>query len=299
MDTTRNEGTYLLGISEKLTKTQAFLDANPVENLPLDGKNWYDYLVSIKRILGNFDNDVTFVACLMAKEFLASRHELPALDTAAKAQSAPGLDIDELTSSGNRIIAEVKTTIPYLERDLGSQQRDALLKDCSKLANNDAAFKYFFVTEALMFEIVKKKYADRLPGVSIVLLPQALQGNPEDFVVMVPSPDIKHPKSKTDVPTKSPSPSFHTLADNIREFIRDNYVAPQRKAGKPQITIRSGDVHNRMGLKNRYAAVCGAMNSSQIEGECHVRIEEVNGTAGANLLVTHELLTMKDRQMGI
>lgn len=169
-------------IAGKIEKLKEYL-VN--ENFSQDNQNmgyWYSYITQIKRIMRNFDNDISFISCLMAKEFLCRRHKFKTFDVSAKPQSAPGLDVDEMTLDGYRVIAEIKATIPYKETDLGSQQKSMFFKDFKKLRDSEAHYKYFFVTEIKTFKIVLNRYLDRLEGVTIVLLPQALSEEGEDFI---------------------------------------------------------------------------------------------------------------------
>lgn len=62
---------------------------------------------------------------------------------ALKPQGSPGLDVDENTSDGKRIIGELKTTFPYKENNLGSNQKSNFIKNFVKLQHNKADYKYF------------------------------------------------------------------------------------------------------------------------------------------------------------
>jgi hypothetical protein len=98
--------------------------------------------------------------------------DLLPFDAAEKAQGAPGLDIDVRTTSVARVIAEIKTTHPYKENDLGSQQDNTFRKDANKLRDQSAEQKFFFVTDRNTFEVMRKaKYRELFRGVRIVLLP--------------------------------------------------------------------------------------------------------------------------------
>jgi hypothetical protein len=103
---------------------------------------------------------------------------------ALKPQGSPGLDIDETTSEGKRIIGELKTTYPYKEKDLGANQKANFIKDFEKLQHNEADYKYFFLTEIKTFDIVRSKYSHHLKGIHLVLLPQALSN--DEFVIAYP-----------------------------------------------------------------------------------------------------------------
>ncbi len=124
----------------------------------------------MKEITGNASNGMSFVAALMAKDYLYRVLPMQSFDAAAKAQGAPGLNIDERTVDGSRVIGEIKTTTPYMGNDLGAQQKVTFKKDFEKLNNTQADYKFFFVTDPMTFRIVKHKYLSQLPGVSIVLL---------------------------------------------------------------------------------------------------------------------------------
>jgi len=155
MHITDREREVLIKIYEKIEKLRKFLEDNELDSKSHNLHNWYQYLTRIKKILGNFDNDISFVACLMAKEFLMKKHPISELDVSLKPQSAPGFDIDVTTDMGERIIAEIKTTIPYGKVDFGAQQRKTFLNDIKKLTKASSKYKYFFVTEKDTFEIVK------------------------------------------------------------------------------------------------------------------------------------------------
>jgi len=113
------------------------------------------------------------MACLMAKAYLVKEFgEIDGFDVSAKPQGAPGLDIDVQTLKGQRIIGEIKTTVPYsgARNDLGAQQKQALMTDFSKLNKTTADYKYFFVTDSATYNIVKRKYANQIPGVQVIQL---------------------------------------------------------------------------------------------------------------------------------
>ena len=134
-------------------------------------EDWHRYLAEMKDILGNTSNVLSFISMLLAREYLCCKLRMRPFDVAAKAMGAKGLDIDEQTVEGDRVIAEGKTTTPYNGNDLGSQQRESFGHDFAKLNRNDARHKFFFVTHARTFELMKRKYSKCIPGVTIVLLP--------------------------------------------------------------------------------------------------------------------------------
>ena len=157
-------------IQSKLSQVRAHLVESKFPSLD-ETSFWYSYLATIKSIQGNFNNDISFLATLMAKQYLEKKYELQNFDAAEKPQGAPGLDIDIRLPNGRRLVAEIKTTSPYKSNDLGAKQKEMFEKDFTKLANAEADVKLFFLTELKTFELMKKpKYRSQLSGVIVVLL---------------------------------------------------------------------------------------------------------------------------------
>src|SRR5690606_4199123 len=94
---------------------------------------WFRYLAALKETVGNFHQWLSFISCLLAKRYLHERFDMRPFDVGIKPQGAPGLDILAETLTGEQIIAEIKTTVPYLVTRLGSAQRDSILRDIEKL----------------------------------------------------------------------------------------------------------------------------------------------------------------------
>ena len=137
----------------------------------------FRFFNNIKEIMGNFNTDVSFISCLMAKDYLCGQFNLGNFDVSEKSQSAPGPDIEVYTVEGKKIIAEIKSTIPYKDNDFGSQQIDSLRNDFSKLKNSSADYKYMFVTNESAYNILNKKYSAELEGIMLVLLEQKKYNN--------------------------------------------------------------------------------------------------------------------------
>jgi len=136
-----------------------------------EATTWYDFLNEIKNIQGNFYNDISFIATLLAKDYLVRKFDIQDFDAAEKAQGASGFDIDLLLNDGEQIVGEIKTTCPYKEDDLGAQQLESFMKDFRKLHKSNAKYKYFFVTERKTFDILKKtKYKQEISEIQVVLL---------------------------------------------------------------------------------------------------------------------------------
>ncbi len=165
-----NEIRFFNSIRERVAALRQYLVANP-EPGEDNAAGWYSYLSEFKSLQGNPNNDISFIATYMAKEYLSIHYEIE-FDAAEKPQGASGLDIDVISKTGERIVAEIKTTYPYKKNDLGAQQANTFKKDFRKLDESEAAHKFFFLTESRAFELMKKpKYQKFLVGIKTVLLP--------------------------------------------------------------------------------------------------------------------------------
>lgn len=156
-------------IEQRLVAMHAHLakDIPPLE----DSTAWFRYLTELKAIQGNANNDVSFVATILAKEYLLRRYDVKDFDAAEKPQSAPGIDIDVRLPDGRRLIVELKTTNPYMENDFGAMQRKTIKKDFAKLSKTEADLKLFLVTDSATFRFMQKsKYHTTVKGITIVLL---------------------------------------------------------------------------------------------------------------------------------
>ena len=81
-----------------------------------------------------------------------------------------------------------------------------------------------------------------------------------------------------------------TKADEIRQFVNARYIEPARAGGTKQITIRAGDVHAEMGLKDRMPAVASALGATTFETRYRVHCaSRVGPHNGANLKLTFDI----------
>ena len=172
-----NEIRYLKAVQNKDRRLRDFLNSQPFPNTP-SSETLFQYLTEIKSILGNHHNDISFVASLLAKDFLTERFEGLRWDAAEKAQGAAGLDID-LGWNDLRIIGEIKTTVPY-QKGFGAQQKAAIKKDLKKLRENEAAHKFMMVTSDEAYETLKgEKFRPLLDKIEVVNLIQ-----PDSFKIL-------------------------------------------------------------------------------------------------------------------
>lgn len=144
-----------------------FLEDNTLP-ADVDARSWLDYLAGIKSVLGNLNNDLSFVSTLLIKKYLNERFGIADFDAAGKAQGAAGVDIEARTETGQTIVGELKTTKPY-QPGFGAAQRASVIKDLTRLAQSPADYKIMFVIDADAFSaLCRPIFASRAPGVEIV-----------------------------------------------------------------------------------------------------------------------------------
>ena len=77
------------------------------------------------------------------------------------------------------------------------------------------------------------------------------------------------------------------LADRIREFTLRTFIRPALKSGKSEVTIRAGDIHATMPLRDRMPAVCSALESKKFQEMCGLELTQRRGPhRGANVYLT-------------
>ena len=60
------------------------------------------------------------------------------------------------------------------------------------------------------------------------------------------------------------------LADEIRGHIVTKHVNPARSGKQGELSLRAGDIHRELGLKNRMPAVCGVLGGEKLQQEAHI-----------------------------
>jgi hypothetical protein len=76
----------------------------------------------------------------------------------------------------------------------------------------------------------------------------------------------------------------------IRDFIRTAYVEPARQRRETLVTLRAGDIHRALGMRNRVPNVCQVMESKLLEREAGVKVSSRQGPPsgrGTTLTVTY------------
>ncbi|WP_168193482.1 AAA family ATPase, partial [Bradyrhizobium sp. NAS96.2] len=61
-------------------------------------------------------------------------------------------------------------------------------------------------------------------------------------------------------------------ADDIRHFVRVNFIEPARARGDNSVSIKASDVHSALGLSNAFPAVCSAIGGDKFLAEAGVSL---------------------------
>ncbi len=201
MELAKNEAVGLEQVAGRIDRLRELLATQQPPGNDASPQTWFVYLTAIKTILGNSSNDLSFVSCLMAREYLGLLFtDLIPFDVAAKPQGANGLDIDAGTTTGERIIGEIKTTSPHHATRFGAAQITSLRKDFAKLQRLDADYRFMFVTDPTTFQLLKRSFSTALPGVTIVCL---TSGEGHACPRLVDRPDNRESRSGKASPTQA------------------------------------------------------------------------------------------------
>lgn len=163
---TENEKTALKASMDKLAGLRALKNTENVYDA-------FDAYRNFKDAIGNYNSDMAYISCLMAKKWLIKRfgnHVSDSLDVSKKSQSAKGFDI-ELRECD--IVGEIKNTVLCKKKDdgFGAQQIASIERDLEKLRNSGVKNKFFFVTDKKCFDNLKdEKFKQKLKGIELVPL---------------------------------------------------------------------------------------------------------------------------------
>lgn len=67
------------------------------------------------------------------------------------------------------------------------------------------------------------------------------------------------------------------LADQIRRYVNEAYIAPARKLGRTETVVVAGDVHKNMRLENRMPAICAALDAQKFQDQFKVVLSRRTG----------------------
>jgi len=81
-------------------------------------------------------------------------------------------------------------------------------------------------------------------------------------------------------------------AEQIRHHLQIEYFSPARRRGEKFVTVRAGDVHRELGLRNRVPNVCQVMESRILEREAGVKVSSKQAPPkgrGTTLTITYTI----------
>ena len=61
-------------------------------------------------------------------------------------------------------------------------------------------------------------------------------------------------------------------AEEVRQYIFNNYFKPAKASGTKELTIVSGEVHNRMRLKSRMPLICEVLRGQKLQNAYSVSL---------------------------
>ena len=89
-----------------------------------------------------------------------------------------------------------------------------------------------------------------------------------------------------------------SAAQDVRDFVRKQYIEPARRKGQKRVRIVAGDVHRALNMQNRVPNVCTALTSKILLRENHLVIEEKEGPPsglGTRMTYIYRLLEPEDQ----
>ena len=163
-----NQRTKVKETIKALNELQDYINQKNFNITPKNINNLYEKYENVKKVLGNFDNDVGCIATIMVKFWLKDNGCDTEEFNCFESQNANGFDVDKVSKNGEPVIGELKTTIP-VEKDgtkLGANQRKSIKNDlihledgCKTKENShreNSKDRYMFVTNKNTFEETKK-----------------------------------------------------------------------------------------------------------------------------------------------
>jgi hypothetical protein len=79
----------------------------------------------------------------------------------------------------------------------------------------------------------------------------------------------------------------HTISEDVRDYVRREYIQPARRRGDVTVRIVAGEVHKALRLSNRVPTVCEALASGKFLEQNDLAIEQREGPpSGRSTTVT-------------
>jgi hypothetical protein len=101
---------------------------------------------------------------------------------------------------------------------------------------------------------------------------------------------VEEEPDHTDATQYREVPRWGRQAERIRQYVLDSIISPARARGERELSVRAGNVHRDLGLRNRLPAVCGALGATVFSKMASVEVVRVSGPAnGATTEFTFRL----------
>lgn len=87
-----------------------------------------------------------------------------------------------------------------------------------------------------------------------------------------------------------------SVADQVRQYALENYIEPARARGDSTAVVRSGDIHNALGLSNSHANVCQALRGQKFQDLAGVTVPGFEGPDNSSTTTFTYQLSPADSQ---
>lgn len=126
-----------------------------------------DSLVHKKKELSSVNIKIHSNAVQLAEQYLKKIHpNIQSWDT--KLGSDSGVDIVGYDNNKEKVVGEVKSTIPYGGNRLGAAQAKSIKYDLDKMKKYPGTSKYFFILNSLAKTAVMHKFQDELEDIKVL-----------------------------------------------------------------------------------------------------------------------------------
>ena len=76
-------------------------------------------------------------------------------------------------------------------------------------------------------------------------------------------------------------------ADQIRAYVNSAFVEPARRSGKLHVVVSASDIHADLKLKDRFPAICSALDTQKFAREFRVELSSRSGPRQGSTVKWH------------
>ena len=163
-------GFYQFENKQKTTKKNQSITKIKTTNVDsLELLREIDSLVEKKKELSSVNIKIHSNAVQLAEQYLKKIHpNIQSWDT--KLGSDSGVDIVGYDNNKEKVVGEVKSTIPYGGNRLGAAQAKSIKYDLDKMKKYPGTSKYFFILNSLAKTAVMHKFQDELEDIKVLAI---------------------------------------------------------------------------------------------------------------------------------